>query len=324
MKGDSFMAPMADVFRIDAEKVTEKLVTFIRKKTDELRRDGCVTALSGGLDSSTVAALCVRAVGAGKVTGLFLPEKHGATEAEKFARLCAREFGFALKTIDISKILKKLGTYDFILSRLPTNALREKLVKTFLQGKSRHPFVEGAINRPAPLVRLGTAAYYSKHRIRLVVTYKYAEEHNLLVAGSAHKSEDLVGLFSKHGVDDNADVMPLKSLYRAHVLQIARYLGVPQAIWSRAPNPEMIPGIDDKYKDILGIESEQLDLLLYSLEANLPIQEISEKINLPLEKVEEIKLLVKSTEHMRNHSMYPLVLEEKGKGFYPILKEGKS
>jgi hypothetical protein len=45
-------------------------------------------------------------------------------------------------------------------------------------------------------------------------------------------------LYVKFGVDDSVDLMPLKNLYRSHILQIARYVGVPQSVIKRTPNPE--------------------------------------------------------------------------------------
>jgi NAD+ synthase len=115
----------------------------------------------------------------------------------------------------------------------------------------------------------------------------------------------MVGLFVKYGVDDNADLMPLKNLYRSQILSIARHIGVPEAIWSRSPNPEMIPGVTDKYRDILGLPSETIDLILYHLERNAPPDEIGRLTGLECGKVEEIRLLVAGTEHMRAHSMGP-------------------
>jgi NAD+ synthase len=152
------------------------------------------------------------------------------------------------------------------------------------------------------------ASYNSKHRVRCIVAYKYAEEHNLLVAGSAHKSEDLVGLFVKNGVDDNADIMPLKNFFRSHILRIAREIGVPDAICNRTPNPETIPGIDDKYQDFLGIPAEKLDIILHQLENGRKPDEISGMVSLDTSTIEEIRDLVAATAHMRNHSMAPELL----------------
>ena len=138
--------------------------------------------------------------------------------------------------------------------------------------------------------------------MRLVVTYLLAEEHNLLVVGSAHKSEDMLGLFVKFGVDDVADLMPLKNLYRSQILQLAAYLGVPEEILARTPNPDLIPGVEDKYMDMIGLSYDTLDPLLYGLEHGLADEEIASQLGLPLEQVRQIRSVVSLTEHMRNPS----------------------
>jgi NAD+ synthase len=94
-------------------------------------------------------------------------------------------------------------------------------------------------------------------------------------------------------------------MYRSQILQIAAHLQVPVAIRERSPNPEMIPGIDDKYMDILGIDGDAVDLVLHSLEAGMPASVISEKTGVDLKKVEEISELIKATAHMRHHAMCP-------------------
>ena len=291
-----------EVFRLDCEAQCARIEQYLREKMAELHRDGIVVAISGGLDSSTVVTLCVRAVGKEKVSGLILPEKNGNPDAAPFAKKMASFIGIKTATIDISKILSTLGTYDFIADRFGSRAITKKVVNEIPTEQKKEFFLAGIKGSSNAMVRQGLASMYSKHRIRMVVTYKYAEERNLMVVGCAHKSEDLVGLFSKYGVDDNADVMPLKHLYRSQILQLARYLGVPVDIIERTPNPDMIPGIEDKYWDVLGIGSETLDLLLYGLELGLPCEEIPRQVPIELVKVQEIQSLVQSTAHMRHHA----------------------
>ena len=60
---------------IDPERVASELAEFLRRSVDELEREGVVLGLSGGLDSSVVAALCARAMGPEKVLALMLPER---------------------------------------------------------------------------------------------------------------------------------------------------------------------------------------------------------------------------------------------------------
>jgi NAD+ synthase len=292
-----------EVFIIDGQAESEKIEAFIRAKMLELRRAGIVVPISGGLDSSTVIGLCVRAVGKQKVTGLNLPEKNGNPDALKFTQLVQESLGFKTNTIDISKILAELGTYDFLVDRLGSRALIGKFIQEFPPEIKKNLFLDGIKGAKNRMVRQGIASMYSKHRIRSVVTYKYAEENNLLVVGCAHKSEDLLGLFSKFGVDDNADVMPIKHLYRSQILQIARYIEVPEAIIGRTPNPDMFPGIEDKYYDVLGISSDTIDLVLYGLEHALPVEDIAAQLHIDLSKIQELEELVGLSDHMRNHSM---------------------
>ncbi|MGA2504961.1 MAG: NAD(+) synthase [Anaerolineales bacterium] len=303
LEKESILVLTKDVFNIDCKGESEKIEAFIHAKMDELHREGIVVAISGGLDSSTVVGLCVRAVGKQKVTGLNLPEKNGNPDALKFSQLMAGSLGFKTNTIDISKILAEVGTYKFVADRIGSRALINKLIKKFPQEAKKVLFMDGIKGTKNSMVRQAIASTYSKHRIRLVVTYKYAEENNLLVVGCAHKSEDLLGLFSKFGVDDNADVMPIKHLFRSQILQIASYIGVPQVIIQRTPNPDMFPGVEDKYFDVIGIPSDILDLVLYGLEHSLSTKEIASQLHLDPGKVQELKELVRLTAHMRNHSM---------------------
>lgn len=298
-----------EVFKIDCEAECRRIETFLREKMSALGRTGMVVAISGGLDSSTVATLCARAVGKEKVSGLILPEKHGNPDAAVYAKKLASSLGIRTIVIDISKILGALGTYDFIADRIGPQIIVKKAINRISSEQKKAFFLAGIRGTGNALVRQGLASMYSKHRIRMAVTYKYAEEHNLLVVGCAQKSEDLVGLFCKYGVDDNADVMPLKHLYRSQILQLARYLGVPAEIIERSPNPDMLPGIEDKYWDVLGMRSETLDLLLYGLEHGLACEELAEQLRMGLAKVQEIQALVQSTAHMRQHAFS--LLDEK-------------
>ena len=117
------------VFEINAEKVSQEMEAFIKEKIITLGREGILVPISGGLDSSTVVTLCVRAVGKDKVTGLMLPEKQGNPDAEKYGRQLADRLGIQAKAIDISHTLDSLGTYDYFVSRIPFQALRKVVTR---------------------------------------------------------------------------------------------------------------------------------------------------------------------------------------------------
>jgi NAD+ synthase len=103
-------------------------------------------------------------------------------------------------------------------------------------------------------------------------------------------------------VDDIADLMPLKNFYRSQILQIAAHLGVPDEIMARTPNPDIIPGVNDKYMDLVGLPYDTLDLLVNGIEHGLEDTDIAYQLNLPTEKVRQIRDLVCRTEHMRRPS----------------------
>lgn len=297
------MALDETAFAIDAERYAAVIANFIADTVANLSRAGVVVPVSGGLDSSVVASLSVRAVGKKAVTGILLPEKQGNPEATSYANLIAKSLGIGTQTIDISKTLAALGAYDFALSRVPGRRLKARLVRSFNRGNQILELNRGTAS---DLTRRGAASFFIKQRVRLVATYKYAEEHNLLVCGSAHKSEDLVGLFVKFGVDDAADVMPLKHLYRTQILQLGEQLGLPAEILARSPNPDVIPGVTDKYRDILGIDSARLDLILLGIERGMKRSDIATQTGVPKQDVATIEELVRVTAHMRNPSLAPV------------------
>ena len=295
----------SEVLKIDPEQVAHKITAFIRDIYTRMNRIGIVVPISGGLDSSVVAALCVQAVGNEKVTGIILPEREGNPEAIKYAKLMADILKIKTTTIDITPILSKMGVYRFILSAVPGRKLKSVAVKTFMNSESRNTYVDTVLGSDNPLFRQGYASMVVKHRVRLAVTYKYAEENGLMLVGSAHKSEDMLGLFVKFGIDDLADVMPLKNLFRSHILQLAEALKIPELITGRTPNPDIIPGVEDKYLDTLNIPSPIIDLILFGLESGMSHSDISEQVSLPIEKIAYINMIVEKTLYMRQHSLAP-------------------
>src|SRR6185369_9684118 len=83
----------ADLLRIDPVAVTARITEAVREQLRHLRRRGVVVGLSGGVDSSVVAALCVRALGPGRVFGLFMPEHDSDPESLALGRLVAESLG---------------------------------------------------------------------------------------------------------------------------------------------------------------------------------------------------------------------------------------
>ena len=140
-----------------------------------------------------------------------------------------------------------------------------------------------------------------KHRLRMVLLYSYAERENLLVVGTANKTEALTGFFVKYG-DGAADIMPLLPLYKTQVRQLARFIHVPERIIDKAPTPDLIPGITDEFA--IGISYEKLDIILSGLDTNMAVEDIAAKADVKQKTIEYVKELVAKSEHMR---ILPLV-----------------
>jgi NAD+ synthase len=291
--------------KIDPEKYSKKIVEFIRNKMKELKRDGIVVPISGGLDSSVVATLCVRAVGKDKVIGLLLPEKDTPKEADHYARLLANYLGIKTVRKEITPYLKVVGAFTGAFNLIPTTNLRNSVARLYLKKTRKDAAINSFSGNSPDYIKQNVANINLRQRVRLIEVYRFAEPRNLMFVGSAHKSEDLVGLYVKYGVDDCADVMPLKNLFRTEFLQIGEYIGVPKEILRRSPKPDIIPGVEDKYKDILGIDSKTVDLILYGMENKMSIKDISNQLKISEAEVKNIENIMKSTSHMREHSMAP-------------------
>lgn len=276
----------SETLQIDPGDEVARIKDFIFSSCS---RDGVVVPISGGLDSSVVAALCVDALGKSKVTGLQLPEKQGNPDAEYYANMLAKHLDITSVRIDISPMLKAFGTYSYILSYFPTRRWKGRLVRRFMtssEGESN--YVRVLKGQGDTLIRKGLASFFTKQRVRLVAAYSYAEKNNLQVVGCAHKSEELTGLCVKYGIDDAADLMPIGHLFRTQIIQLAHALGIPGEILGRTPNPDIIPGITDKYQDVLGVNAEKVDLVLYALENQFPESDIAEATGVAADGVSRI------------------------------------
>lgn len=292
--------------QIDAERVSQELEGFVRTSVGNFKRDGAIVGLSGGLDSSVVVALSVAALGPDKVLGLIMPERDSSRQSERDARRLAEGLGIRVEKVELTPILEEMGIYRHIPRRFfasqkiagPAIKASYKLY-TMLTGE--RPLLRGLEGTNSGLIRRANAYYRMKHRLRMVILYSYAEHENLLVMGTANKTEMLTGFFVQYG-DSAADIMPLQSLYKTQVKQLARFLNIPKKIINKAPSPDLIPGITDEFA--LGITYEKLDLILLGLERNMETKEIT-KIGIKPKTIEYVKELIRRSEHMRSSPLAP-------------------
>jgi len=250
------------VLELDWAEVEAKITRFIRDYVEKARTKGIVLGLSGGVDSSTVAALSAKAIGGDKVLGLMLPEKETYNPKDiEHAKLVAEKFKLKTETIDITPAL------EAIKKTIPIFDYEDKLSKGNL-----------------------------KARTRMLYLYYYANRLNLIVCGSSDKSETMMGYFTKWG-DVAADISPIMDLYKTQVQKLAEHMGIPKEIVEKPPSPTLWPG--QTAEEELGIKYETLDLILYGLEHFMETEEIAEQLGLQKDLVEKVKERWLKMEHKR-------------------------
>ncbi|MCK4971908.1 MAG: NAD(+) synthase [Candidatus Heimdallarchaeota archaeon] len=294
------MAKLQQLHQINISATCNDIEDIIKKTMFQLKRDGAVLGLSGGLDSAVTAALTVRSLGAEKVHFLNLPEKDSKPIHKEHAKFIAKHLGVKLKTKSITPILRASKTYRLLpIHLIPFRKLRGKIVE---YAKSRffaiknHEILEARLKPEAnSWIAKGNAYAVTKHRMRMVMIYQYADRHNLMVVGAANKTEWLTGTFCKWGVDHCADVMPIIHIYRSQLEEIAKYLEIPEVIQNKPPDPDVLPGIPNK-EELVG-ETAVVDQILFNLENN---NDLSEFYNLyGKDAVDRIVSLFELSKHMR-------------------------
>ncbi len=292
---------------IDPEKLSQHLQEFIKTSMSDLNRHGVIIGLSGGLDSSVVLGLSVAAVGPRKVMGLIMPERDSQPDSESDARSQADKLGVNVVKVELTPILNEMGIYEhipkavFSSRRIAATAVKAGY-KLYIGLSGESPLLSGLDGTNFALLKRANAYYRMKHRLRMVLLYSYAEHDNLLVVGTANKTEFLIGFMVKYG-DSAADIMPLLALYKTQVRQMAAFLQIPEKIINKAPSPDLLPGITDEFA--IGITYEKLDIILEGLQVNMEVKEIAEAVGIKKETVEYVRELVKRSEHMRKCPLAP-------------------
>jgi NAD+ synthase len=289
---------------IDAASLVTQIEEFIYVKVDNLRREGAIVGLSGGIDSAVVAALAARALGPEKVLALLMPDRDSARASKRDALKLAQRLRIRHKTIGLTKFLFLIGIYwKLPLWLLGLRRFQAKLIHrhhdSFVREWGESPFAAILVGTKAlrgPLINQAVAYHRVKGRLRAILLYYYAELENLLVLGTCNRTEKAIGFFVKYG-DAAADIAPLESLYKTQVRQLAAFLQIPQEIIIKPPSPDLLPGITDEYA--IGLSYETLDRILWRLEAGMDTEEIARTLGLELNTVDYVRELTRRSTHMR-------------------------
>ena len=102
----------AEALKLEYAREADRITAAMREHVlRRFRKKGVVVAMSGGIDSSTVAALSVRALGPERVLGLLMPERDSSSDTLPLSQQLARHLGIEAVHEDISGILEAVGCY---------------------------------------------------------------------------------------------------------------------------------------------------------------------------------------------------------------------
>jgi NAD+ synthase len=277
--------------RIDAKREIAKITASLSPYLARSRRRGVVVALSGGIDSSTVAALCVAALGKERVFGLHMPERESSPETIMLSRLLAESLGIDSTLEDISPILEGAGCYrrrdDAIRTVCPDYGAgyKSKIVLPSLIDSDSFrlfsvvvmaPDGTQAKHRLTPQSYLGiVAATNFKQRVRKMLEYYHADRLNYVVAGTPNRLEYDQGFFVKLG-DGSSDVKPIAHLYKSQVYALAEHLGIPEEIRSRPPTTDTYSLPQSQEEFYFSLPYALMDLCLFGKNNGVPVEDIAQ------------------------------------------------
>lgn len=289
---------------LDAATEADRIISSTREQVlVTLRRRGVVVGLSGGIDSSVVASLCVRAFGKEKVLGILMPERDSSGDSLRLGRVIAAQLGIATLVEDIAPALDAIGAYrrqsEAIRSVVPDydEGWKCKLVLTSIlesQGLNITRLTVQDPNGRTKTVRLPPAAYLQivaatnyKQRIRKMTEYYHADRLGYAVAGTPNRLEYDQGFFVKQG-DGIADVMPIVHLYKTQVYQLAEYLGVDEEIRRRAPTTDTFSLAQSQEEFYFALPYHLTDLCLYGMNHGIGADEVAAAAGLTGSQVEKV------------------------------------
>ncbi len=175
----------------------ENAIKWIRNYVEKTNSKGVVIGNSGGKDSATVIAMATKALGKDRVLTVAMPCGSIREDLDD-AKLVSNTFDVELKIIDLTNTYEELvRSIDSILSD------------------------ETKIN--------------IKPRLRMTTLYAIAQSKGYLVMGTSNLCERMVGYTTKWG-DSASDFNPIGNFTVDEVLEIGKYLGVPERIIKKAPS----------------------------------------------------------------------------------------
>lgn len=205
------------------EQEVLNITKWIKNYVESTNAKGVVIGNSGGKDSAVVIALCTKALGKERVLAISMPCNSINQDFED-AKLVADKFEVPFLKVDLTDTYKCL----------------EKEIVQVLESKNVELVSNSKIN--------------AKPRLRMTTLYMISQTLNYLVAGTGNLCESMVGYTTKWG-DMSCDFNPIANFTVEEVLQIGKFLGVPDKIIEKAPN-DGLGNLTDEEK--MGITYKQI------------------------------------------------------------------
>lgn len=229
--GKILMAIRAEL-SFDASKVKDDIVNWIREFFNENGKDcNAIVGISGGKDSSVVAALCVEALGKDRVIGVLMP--NGVQNDIEDSIEVVDHLGIPFTQVDIfdayNGVIKNI---DNMYMQQPDGSRRGQSIKVSRQT---------VVNLPP--------------RIRMATLYAVSQSMNGRVANTCNLSEDWVGYATRWG-DSVGDFSPLANLTTDEVIAIGIECGLPENLVRKTPSDGLC-GLTDE--DNLGFTYKVLN-----------------------------------------------------------------
>jgi NAD+ synthetase len=244
---------------LDLPLVERTLVEFIREEVRRRRGfEKVVVGVSGGVDSAVSLYLACKALGPENVYGFRLPYRTSSAESLEHAQLVLEATGAHARTVEIS------GPID--------------------------DYVEAHEPDISPLRKGNLMA-----RLRAVILFDQSARLGALPLGTGNKSERLLGYFTWHA-DDSPPINPLGDLFKSQVWDLARHLGVPEAIVGKPATADLVKGVNDE--DELGVSYHDADPILHGLLKGYHVEELI-RMGLDRAKVELVWRRLQATHWKR-------------------------
>lgn len=292
-----------EALEIDLDAEADRIGQHLRSYLAETRRKGAVVALSGGIDSSVTAALCVHALGSERVFGLHMPERASAPDTITLSTSISDTFGFDSVVEEIAGALDAVGCYrrydDAVRLVVPEYGPHWKskiVLPNVIDDDSMRLYsivVEDPDGRQGRH-RLTIEAYLGivaatnfKQRVRKMMEYHHADRLNYIATGTPNRLEYDQGFFVKLG-DGAADVKPIAHLYKTQVYALAAHLGVPATIRNRPPTTDTYSLEQSQEEFYFSLPHQEMDLCLYAKNNGVPMGAVAEAVGLTVPQIERV------------------------------------